>query len=92
MLPIVNVQTMQSCDRATIESDTPSRELMLRAAKGIFDSYTWKGKTLIVCGTGNNAGDGYALATLMQEKELSCELLLLTNRFSADGEYYFELC
>ena len=92
MLPIVNVQTMQSCDRATIESGTPSRELMLRAAKGILASHTWQGKTLIVCGTGNNAGDGYALATLMQEKELSCELLLLYDRFSPDGEYYFTLC
>ena len=93
MLPIVNVQTMQMCDHNTIESGTPSRELMLRAAKGIFDSYSsWDGKTLIVCGTGNNAGDGYALATLLQNANHSCDLLLLTNRFSPDGEHYFTLC
>ncbi len=92
MLPIVDRNTMQACDGNTIASGTPSRELMLRAAKGIFDSYTWTGKTLIVCGFGNNAGDGYALATLMQKANLSCELLLLSDRFSEDGKYYFELC
>ena len=92
MLPIVDVRTMQECDRATIASGTSSRELMLRAAKGIFDSYAWSGKTLIVCGVGNNAGDGYALATLLHKANLSCDLLLLTNRFSEYAEYYFEIC
>ena len=92
MLPVVDVKTMQQSDRATIESGTPSRELMLRAARGILQSYSWKDKTLIVCGKGNNAGDGYALAQLMQEKHLSCELLLLCDKFSEDGRYYFERC
>ena len=92
MLPIVDVKTMQACDRATIEAGMSSRELMLRAAKGILDTCTWKGKTLIVCGVGNNAGDGYALATLMNEANLACELLLLSERFSNDGAYYFNLC
>lgn len=92
MLPIVRVKVMQESDKATIAKGTPSRELMLRAAKGILDSYAWTGKTLIVCGTGNNAGDGYALATLMQEANLSCDLLLLSNRFSADGQCYFDIC
>ena len=92
MLPVVDVKTMQQSDRATIESGTPSRELMLRAARGILQSYSWQDKTLIVCGKGNNAGDGYALAQLMQEKHLSCELLLLCDKFSEDGRYYFERC
>lgn len=92
MLPIVNRRTMQESDCATILAGTPSPELMLRAAKGIFDSYTWSGKTLIVCGVGNNAGDGYALATLMHKASLPCELLLLADRFSNDGQYYFDIC
>ena len=92
MLLIVDVKTMQESDRATIESGTPSRELMLRAARGILQSYAWQDRTWIVCGKGNNAGDGYALAQLMQEKNLSCELLLLCDRFSEDGKYYFERC
>ena len=58
MLPIVDVKTMQESDRATIESGTSSRELMLRAARGLLESYSWQERTLIVCGKGNNAGDG----------------------------------
>ena len=92
MLPIVNVKTMQESDRATILGGVPSQELMLRAAAGIFNSYAWSDRTLIVCGTGNNAGDGYALATLMHQANLACDLLLLTNRFSEDGQFYFESC
>lgn len=92
MLPIVTKRTMQESDNTTIANGTPSRELMLRAAKGILDSYTWQGKTLIVCGAGNNAGDGYALATLMHKANLSCELLLLSDRFSKEGQYYFDIC
>ena len=92
MLPIVDVKTMQESDRATILGGVPSQELMLRAARGIFNSYAWSGRTLIVCGTGNNAGDGYALATLMHQANLACDLLLLTNRFSEDGQFYFDSC
>ena len=92
MLPIVTQRTMQQSDAATIANGTSGRELMLRAAKGIFESYSWSGKTLIVCGSGNNAGDGYALATLMNEANLACDLLLLSNRFSEDGQYYFDIC
>lgn len=92
MLQIVDVKTMQESDRATIASGTPSRELMLRAARRILQSYAWQDRTLIVCGKGNNAGDGYALAMLMQEKNLSCELLLLCDSFSKDERYYFERC
>lgn len=92
MLPIITQRTMQQSDAATIASGTSGRELMLRAAKGILDSYSWSGKTLIVCGSGNNAGDGYALATLMNEADFACELLLLSDRFSEDGKYYFDIC
>ena len=92
MLPIVDVKTMQESDRATIASGKLGRELMLRAAKGILESYPWSGKTLIACGLGNNAGDGYALATLMHKANLSCDLLLMADRFSEDGQYYFDIC
>ena len=92
MLPIITQRTMEQSDAATIARGISGRELMLRAAKGILKSYPWSGKTLIVCGSGNNAGDGYALAMLMHNAKLACELLLLSNRFSKDGQYYFDCC
>ena len=58
---------MRHSDEMTIRGGVDSKELMLRAGKGIFLSYSdWK-KTLVVCGTGNNGGDGYVLALLLKE-------------------------
>ena len=67
---------------------------MIRAAQGVFDSYDgWAGKrTLIVCGSGNNGGDGYALASIMANEKLDVCLLRVSDRFSDDGLYYFEKC
>ena len=92
MQRIVDVKTMRESDAKAIAGGVAGRELMLRAAKGVFESYPWKGKTAIVCGTGNNAGDGYALALLLQEAKIACEIILLSDRFSEDGAYYFNQC
>ena len=35
---------------------------MYRAAQGSFNSAKFVGRVAIVCGKGNNGGDGYALA------------------------------
>ena len=62
MKPVVSTAVMRRCDAAAIASGVPSRELMRRAGEAVFCSYPWHGRTAIVCGTGNNAGDGYVLA------------------------------
>ncbi len=92
MIPVTDVATMRACDAATIASGTSGQELMLRAAKGILDSTEWNGQTAIVCGAGNNAGDGYALAMLLQERGNACTVYLFDERFSDDGRYYYEKC
>ena len=92
MQPITNVQTMRRSDAATVESGIAGRELMYRAAKGVFDSYPWQGKVCIICGGGNNAGDGYALALLLYEANIACTIVLLSDVFTADGAYYFDVC
>lgn len=88
----VSVETMRRCDAAAIASGISSRELMRRAGEAVFRSYPWKGRTAIVCGTGNNAGDGYVLALYLHQAGISCRLLLLEERFSADGRFYFDQC
>ena len=92
MKPVVSVAVMRESDAATIQAGVPSRELMARAARGVMDAYPWKGRSAIVCGSGNNAGDGYALALLMRCAGISCRLLLLSDTFSDDGRYYFAQC
>ena len=83
---------MRRSDRATIEAGTPSRELMRRAAEALSRAYPWKNETVIVCGVGNNAGDGYALASILKDRGIESRLVLLEKRFSEDGAFYFEEC
>ncbi len=92
MLPVTDVATMRACDAATIASGVPARELMWRAGEGIFASTTWEGRTAIVCGSGNNAGDGYVLALLLHRAAKDCTLFLLSDRFSEDGKFYYDQC
>ena len=92
MQKVLDVTTMRESDARTIESGVASRELMLRAARGVLESYPWRGGTAIVCGTGNNAGDGYALAWLLQERGIPCVVFRLTDSLSADGAYYLDRC
>ena len=92
MIDVLSVENMRESDAATIATKIPSKELMMRAAKGIFDSVKWKGPVAIICGSGNNAGDGYALATLMNDAGIDCSIILIGEKFSEDGRYYFERC
>ena len=92
MKQIVDVRVMRESDENTIRNGTSGRELMWRAAKGVLESYAWQGPVAIVCGSGNNAGDGYALALLLREKHIPCRVYLLSDRFSEDGAYYYEKC
>ena len=90
MIRVTSVENMRLSDQRTIETKTPSKDLMYQAGKGIFGCVEWQGKTLIVCGTGNNAGDGYVVSTLLKEQGKEVELMLLEERFSPDGKYYFD--
>lgn len=92
MKKILTVSAMRDADAATIAAGTPGRVLMARAAAGIFRSERWRGPVGIVCGSGNNAGDGFALALLLKDADIPCSLLRLSERFSADGRYYYEKC
>ncbi|MBQ8513998.1 MAG: NAD(P)H-hydrate epimerase [Ruminococcus sp.] len=92
MQPILSVSAMRSCDEKTILAGTDSKILMYRAGESIFRSRSWEGQTAIVTGSGNNAGDGYVLALLLQAAGKSCRLVRLTEKCSPDGAYYLEKC
>ena len=92
MTEILTVAEMRESDAAAIAAGTPGRELMYRAGKGIFRAGEWKPPVGVVCGTGNNAGDGYVLAVLLKEAGIPCEILLQEERFTPDGKYWFDRC
>ena len=90
ILKCVSVDTMRKSDSWTISNLSDSKSLMYRAGAGIYESSSWNGPVGIVCGKGNNAGDGFVVADLLKQNGISCEIILLTDEFSADGKYYYD--
>ena len=91
---VLSVQEMRDADAYTIKNFIPGKELMKRAGEAIFFANYWKpgSKVLVVCGTGNNAGDGYVVADFLNEDGIDVELLIIKDKFSDDGRYYFDIC
>lgn len=91
MQNVITVATMRDSDAHTIAEYTPSRELMHRAALGVYQAADWTGKTVaILTGGGNNGGDGYALAAILAGKGIPCQLYRVSEKFSADGKFYYD--
>ena len=89
---IVSVDTMRRSDAWTIAHLVSSKELMRRAGTAIYEAGKWKEPVAVICGKGNNAGDGYVAADLMHQAGIDCEIILIADRFSEDGRYYYEIC
>lgn len=92
MIRTVSVETMRRSDAWTIANKVSSKELMYRAGKGIFEAAAWKAPVGIVCGKGNNAGDGFVVAQLLHNAGIDCTIFLLSEAFSEDGKYYYDIC
>lgn len=92
MIAVVTRDQMRKGDAKTIQGGTDAKELMLRAGRGLFESHPWSGRTAIVCGTGNNAADGYVLALLLKQANFPCDLILFEERFSSDGRFFYDQC
>ena len=91
MLDCISVENMRQSDAYTIANLVPSVELMGRAAYGVFLAAEWSGRTAIVVGSGNNGGDGFALAWILKEKGFDCTVFTLSQRLSADSAHYAAL-
>lgn len=83
---------MRESDEFTINTSASGQELMKRAAQGVFDNVIWKGSVAIICGSGNNGGDGYALAEILSDNGFSPVVLRISEKLSPDGAYYYKRC
>ena len=90
MLDCISVENMRRSDGLTIERYVSSLELMGRAAMGVFLATRWEGPVAIVVGSGNNGGDGFALACILQEHNIACTVFTLSEKRSADSAFYAE--
>ncbi|SFA72261.1 NAD(P)H-hydrate epimerase [Acetitomaculum ruminis DSM 5522] len=88
---ILDRQQMHECDMYTINDiGIPSMVLMERAALGVFDEIRARkidsSNTLIVCGSGNNGGDGLALARMLADEGDKVNVYITGNTSLASGE------
>ena len=88
MIPCISVENMRQSDAYTIEHLIPSLELMYRAAYGVYLAHQWENAVAIVAGSGNNGGDGYALACILKEHQIACTVFTIGNKRSSDSEFY----
>ena len=77
---LVDAKKMKQCDQAAIEGlGIPSMVLMERAAlavtEEILKARPQPAPVLVVCGSGNNGGDGFAIARLLAEQKIAVEVL-----------------
>jgi len=92
MIELVSVDNMRRSDKYTIDNFVDSKELMYRAGLGVYNSVEWTGPVAVVCGSGNNAGDGFVIAKLLHDNNIDCCLYIISDKMSEDGRYYFEIC
>ena len=90
MLDCISVHNMRDSDAYTIANFVPGLELMHRAAMGVYLAHNWQGRTAIVCGSGNNGGDGFALACILQERGFASAVFTVGDRLSSDSAHYAE--
>ncbi len=90
---IVSVEQMRKSDEYTIRNFVSGRELMYRAAEGVFKAYdNWGGKNIaIVVGSGNNGGDGYALAGILNKNGYGSTIIKVSEKMSDDGRHYHDI-
>lgn len=85
-------QQMKEADAYTVQRGTPSLTLMERAgealAKVVRAAMKSKGvnDVLFVCGGGNNGGDGFVAARLLQESGVDVQVLCIAEKLSPDCE------
>lgn len=86
----VSVKEMKALDRGAVEKfGMPSILLMENAGRGIAalaSGMVRKGKILIVCGKGNNGGDGFVAARHLASRGRDVEIALLALPESPDGD------
>jgi len=92
LIPVVTTPEMQKIDEHTIRDYVPGLDLMENAGKGVADELLSRfepKKTVpivIVCGKGNNGGDGFVVARLLKREGYSVKTYLIGKAEDVKGD------
>lgn len=89
MRPILTVAEMTAADRAAIAAGTAGVELMERAGRAVADAVADRFSlqpVVVLCGPGNNGGDGYVVARLLKERGWPVEVRALAEPTTPDAK------
>ena len=86
---LLSVAEMRAADAATIAAGTPGFTLMERAGRGVAEvirkQYSRR-PVLVLCGPGNNGGDGFVTAAALVEAGWRVRVALLGDREALKGD------
>ena len=82
-MKVLTAAVMQELDRRTImDAGIPGAVLMENAGRGVADTVVqrfadcYPGPVLILCGRGNNGGDGFVVARALKRHRVRTEVIL----------------
>jgi hydroxyethylthiazole kinase-like uncharacterized protein yjeF len=90
-MQIVSAEEMRAIDRATSERfGVPSLTLMENAgaavAEFVLSHHAAAGRVVVLCGKGNNGGDGFVAARRLQEQGKNAQVILLADPGDLRGD------
>lgn len=87
---LLTTTQMRQADARTIAAGTSGYDLLLRAGRAVAQaaerSLPPSGRVLVVCGPGNNGGDGFVAARILAESGFRAEVALLGSRDELRGD------
>jgi hydroxyethylthiazole kinase-like uncharacterized protein yjeF len=92
LIPVVTANEMRAIDEETIREYVPGLTLMERAGKGVADAITENLKPrkttaiVIICGKGNNGGDGFVVSRLLKKRGYRVKTYLIGKTATVRGD------
>ena len=89
-LALLDVAAMAAADRAAIAAGTAGTALMERAGRAVADAVDRRtpagARILVLCGPGNNGGDGFVAARILAKRGRPVTLALAADRSKLSGD------
>jgi hydroxyethylthiazole kinase-like uncharacterized protein yjeF len=88
-MEVLTTAEMERADRLTIAAGTPGFALMLSAGQAVAEAATdlmEEGPVLVVCGPGNNGGDGFVAAAELAAQGRDVSVILMCEREALQGD------